>query len=415
MDYDEPGDQLERWQRGRTGYPIVDAGMRQLRATGWMHNRVRMIVASFLVKDLHVEWQHGARHFMHWLVDGDLASNQHGWQWTAGCGTDAAPYFRVFNPITQGSKFDPDGSYVRRWVPELADADDPHEPVDPSRRPRRGASRGAGAGGRGYADDRAARPARFCGPAASGNGGWTAGALAGAGRPEGTDDRAAMADAPATTAARRRRSSTTERRRRAPPTARTVTAARRRVVDRDLDAGRAGRAREAAAAEATYAGPASPTRSRPASLRHGPRGGRRAADLPRPRRRRGRPDAGGGHVDAAPVARRGLAPVRRRTLHASLAVAWAALDCVGGWAGDLEERPMVLGRMTARVDALPEIGDDARRGRRRPGLRRAQDVHRRHPLRPRRSGGRRRRARLDRGRRCGHVQRGDDSTGCHGL
>ncbi len=131
MDYDEPGPSFERWKRGRTGYPIVDAGMRELRATGWMHNRVRMIVASFLVKDLHVEWQHGARHFMHWLVDGDLASNQHGWQWTAGCGTDAAPYFRVFNPITQGKKFDPDGSYVRRWVPELADADDPHQPVDP--------------------------------------------------------------------------------------------------------------------------------------------------------------------------------------------------------------------------------------------------------------------------------------------
>ncbi len=84
--------------------------MRQLRATGWMHNRVRMIVASFLVKDLHLEWQHGARHFMHWLVDGDLASNQHGWQWTAGCGTDAAPYFRVFNPTSQGRKFDPDGA-----------------------------------------------------------------------------------------------------------------------------------------------------------------------------------------------------------------------------------------------------------------------------------------------------------------
>ncbi len=131
MDYDVPGDQLEAWREGRTGFPIVDAGMRQLRATGWMHNRVRMIVASFLVKDLHVEWQHGARHFLHWLVDGDLASNQHGWQWTAGCGTDAAPYFRVFNPITQGKKFDPDGAYVRKWVPELRDADDPHEPVDP--------------------------------------------------------------------------------------------------------------------------------------------------------------------------------------------------------------------------------------------------------------------------------------------
>ncbi len=128
MEYDEPGTQLDAWREGRTGYPMVDAGMRQLRATGWMHNRVRMIVASFLVKDLHLEWQHGARHFMHWLVDGDLASNQHGWQWTAGCGTDASPYFRVFNPTSQGRKFDPDGAYVRRWVPELADAADPHEP-----------------------------------------------------------------------------------------------------------------------------------------------------------------------------------------------------------------------------------------------------------------------------------------------
>ncbi|MGZ5401161.1 MAG: cryptochrome/photolyase family protein, partial [Nocardioides sp.] len=117
MDYEEPDELFETWQRGATGFPIVDAGMRELRATGWMHNRVRMIVASFLVKDLHVEWQHGARHFMEWLVDGDLASNQHGWQWTAGCGTDASPYFRVFNPITQGRKFDPDGTYVRRWVP----------------------------------------------------------------------------------------------------------------------------------------------------------------------------------------------------------------------------------------------------------------------------------------------------------
>ena len=126
MAYDEPGDAFTAWQRGRTGFPVVDAGMRQLRATGWMHNRVRMIVASFLVKDLHVEWQHGARHFLHWLVDGDLASNNHGWQWVAGSGTDAAPYFRVFNPLTQGRKFDPDGSYVRRWVPELADDPDPH-------------------------------------------------------------------------------------------------------------------------------------------------------------------------------------------------------------------------------------------------------------------------------------------------
>jgi deoxyribodipyrimidine photo-lyase len=109
------------WASGRTGYPIVDAGMRQLLATGWMHNRVRMIVASFLVKDLHLPWQWGARHFMQHLVDGDLASNNHGWQWAAGTGTDAAPYFRVFNPTAQSERFDPDGDYLRRWVPELAD------------------------------------------------------------------------------------------------------------------------------------------------------------------------------------------------------------------------------------------------------------------------------------------------------
>jgi len=107
------------WCDGRTGYPIVDTGMRQLRAEGWMHNRVRMITASFLTKDLHLPWWRGARHFMTHLVDGDLASNQHGWQWTAGCGTDAAPYFRVFNPTVQGERFDPTGDYVRRWVPEL--------------------------------------------------------------------------------------------------------------------------------------------------------------------------------------------------------------------------------------------------------------------------------------------------------
>ncbi|MEV0947811.1 deoxyribodipyrimidine photo-lyase [Rhodococcus sp. NPDC049939] len=107
------------WCEGRTGFPIVDAGMRQLRAEGWMHNRVRMIVASFFVKDLHLPWWRGARYFMNQLADGDLASNQHGWQWTAGSGTDASPYFRIFNPTTQGEKFDPDGEYVRRWIPEL--------------------------------------------------------------------------------------------------------------------------------------------------------------------------------------------------------------------------------------------------------------------------------------------------------
>ena len=117
---------FELWKQGRTGYPIVDAGMRQLAATGFMHNRVRMIVASFLVKDLHLPWQWGAGWFLEQLVDADIASNQHGWQWCAGTGTDAAPYFRVFNPTAQGEKFDPAGDYVRHWVPELAGTDDVH-------------------------------------------------------------------------------------------------------------------------------------------------------------------------------------------------------------------------------------------------------------------------------------------------
>jgi len=120
------------WCGGRTGYPIVDAGMRQLAAEGWVHNRVRMLVASFLVKDLHLDWTRGARFFMEHLVDADVASNQHGWQWVAGTGTDASPYFRVFNPTLQGTKFDADGTYVRRWVPELATVADRyvHHPWD---------------------------------------------------------------------------------------------------------------------------------------------------------------------------------------------------------------------------------------------------------------------------------------------
>ena len=120
MRYEEPGELFLAWKEGRTGYPMVDAGMRQLASTGWMHNRVRMIVASFLVKDLHIEWQHGALWFEENLTDYDPASNSHGWQWTAGSGTDASPYFRVFNPVTQGLKFDPEGRYVRKFVPELA-------------------------------------------------------------------------------------------------------------------------------------------------------------------------------------------------------------------------------------------------------------------------------------------------------
>ncbi len=108
------------WEQGKTGYPLVDAGMRELWRTGWMHNRLRMVVASFLVKDLLIRWQEGAAWFWDTLVDADLANNTLGWQWSAGCGADAAPYFRIFNPVIQGKRFDPDGEYVRRWVPELA-------------------------------------------------------------------------------------------------------------------------------------------------------------------------------------------------------------------------------------------------------------------------------------------------------
>jgi deoxyribodipyrimidine photo-lyase len=123
-------DWLRAWQRGRTGYPLVDAGMRELWGTGWMHNRVRMVVASFLVKNLLISWQEGARWFWDTLVDADLANNTLGWQWSAGCGADAAPYFRIFNPVSQSEKFDAEGAYIRRWVPELRllDADWVHRP-----------------------------------------------------------------------------------------------------------------------------------------------------------------------------------------------------------------------------------------------------------------------------------------------
>ena len=117
-------DGLRAWSRGRTGYPFVDAGMRELWATGWMHNRVRMVTASLLVKDLLIPWQDGERWFWDTLVDADPANNAAGWQWVAGCGTDAAPYFRIFNPVSQSKRFDPDGRYIRRWIPELADCPD---------------------------------------------------------------------------------------------------------------------------------------------------------------------------------------------------------------------------------------------------------------------------------------------------
>ncbi len=118
--WQEQPELLHRWQRGQTGIPIIDAGMRELWQSGWMHNRVRMLVASLLTKNARIPWQQGADWFMDTLVDADLANNSMGWQWVAGCGVDAAPYFRIFNPVLQSEKFDPDGDYVRRWVPELA-------------------------------------------------------------------------------------------------------------------------------------------------------------------------------------------------------------------------------------------------------------------------------------------------------
>lgn len=120
----DPGDEFDAWADGRTGFPVVDAAMRQLRATGWMHNRARMIVASFLTKDLLIHWRYGEQHFMRYLLDGDIAPNNGGWQWAASTGTDAQPYFRIFNPVSQSERFDPEGSFIRRWVPELADVPD---------------------------------------------------------------------------------------------------------------------------------------------------------------------------------------------------------------------------------------------------------------------------------------------------
>ena len=124
---------IEAWKVGRTGYPLIDAGMRQLSTTGWMHNRVRMVVASFLVKDLLVDWRIGERWFRHLLVDGDVAQNAGNWQWATGTGPDAAPYFRVFNPVRQSEKFDPDGTYIKAFVPELAPVPTPwiHAPGRP--------------------------------------------------------------------------------------------------------------------------------------------------------------------------------------------------------------------------------------------------------------------------------------------
>ncbi|HCW90207.1 MAG TPA: deoxyribodipyrimidine photo-lyase [Marinobacter sp.] len=128
--WNAPGDAFNAWRAGQTGIPLVDAGMRQLNATGWMHNRVRMVTAMFLTKNLFIDWRLGEQYFMSRLVDGFLASNNGGWQWSASTGTDAAPYFRVFNPVTQSERFDPQGDYIRQWVPELAGLDNKriHDP-----------------------------------------------------------------------------------------------------------------------------------------------------------------------------------------------------------------------------------------------------------------------------------------------
>ncbi|WBU48095.1 deoxyribodipyrimidine photo-lyase [Kosakonia pseudosacchari] len=132
VQWQENDKHLQAWQCGNTGYPIVDAAMRQLNATGWMHNRLRMITASFLVKDLLIDWRHGERYFMSQLIDGDFAANNGGWQWAASTGTDAAPYFRIFNPTTQGERFDADGAFIRHWLPALSDVPEKsvHQPWD---------------------------------------------------------------------------------------------------------------------------------------------------------------------------------------------------------------------------------------------------------------------------------------------
>jgi deoxyribodipyrimidine photo-lyase len=126
VEWRDAPDELQAWKHGLTGYPVVDAAMRQLKTIGWLPNRARMIVASFLTKDLLIDWREGELYFMQHLIDGDPAANNGGWQWTAGTGTDAQPYFRIFNPVSQSRKFDPNGDYIRRWIPELADVPAEH-------------------------------------------------------------------------------------------------------------------------------------------------------------------------------------------------------------------------------------------------------------------------------------------------
>ena len=127
---EQPPDELQAWKDGMTGYPFIDAAMRQLKAIGWMPNRARMIVASFLTKDLLIDWREGEKHFMQHLLDGDPSANNGGWQWAAGTGTDAQPYFRIFNPVSQSQKFDPEGKYIKQWIPDLQNVEAKfiHEP-----------------------------------------------------------------------------------------------------------------------------------------------------------------------------------------------------------------------------------------------------------------------------------------------
>ena len=287
MEYDEPGDLLDRWRRGRTGFPIVDAGMRQLRETGWMHNRVRMIVASFLVKDLHVEWQHGARHFMQHLVDGDLASNQHGWQWTAGCGTDAAPYFRVFNPVTQGQQVRPRrrlrtplGARARRRRRPAR-----HRSTRSSTTPRSAARRSPG--GRGSGRDRAARPPPVRGPALLGQRRLDRRRARRAARPRPPGrPRRGVADGPGHAAppAAARRADAGGRRGRDAATATPVAVAE--VVEGDLVPVDPVGARRGRRGRGDVPGLHHPPLPDLLRVRARARGGRRAADLPGPGRRR---------------------------------------------------------------------------------------------------------------------------------
>ena len=390
-------------ERGRTGFPIVDAGMRELRATGWMHNRVRMIVASFLVKDLHVEWQHGARHFMHWLVDGDLASNQHGWQWTAGCGTDAVAVLPGLQPDHAGPQVRP----RRPLRPPLgAGARRRRRPARagrPDRRPRRGAARGARPVGEDQVVTDLLVPRRFCGPA------LVRQRRLGRGRVDRacstTTCRATTRPQPGrrcgSRCAARRRSTC---RCRWPTGSRSTTPApssrRPRSCPGRPGAGRPGHGGRGRRGDGVVPRPDLAPLPDLLRVRDGTRGGRRAADLPGPGADDAeRPGPGRRAVDAAPERR-----PRTSTSYVDDQPARLARDDVGRarlrrrLGGRPEERPMVLGRMTAQVRHA--AGDRRARTscRRRPRHRGPQDLHRLDALRRRRPGGGGGRARLVRDR-----------------